>query len=110
MSNPNVGAPHTFAQWFNTSAFTLVPAGQYRGGNESTGSVIGPGYETVDLSVYKNIKIYDSLVSQFRFEAFNAFNHTNFTTINTTLGSNAYGQVTNTGQPRNVQIAVKLNF
>ncbi len=52
---------------------------------------------------------------QFRIEAFNVFNHTNFARIGITLPafgstSSTYGKVTSTRDPRIMQVAVKLNF
>src|SRR5258708_35210056 len=90
---PNAG-PQNFNQGFNTAAFAAVPAGQFRNGSAGRGVVLGPGYSQFDLSLFKNIKMTERVNSQFRFEAFNAFNKTNFTTVNTTFGSSTFGQVT----------------
>ena len=51
-------------------------------------------------------------------EAFNVFNRTNFTEINNIFGTGAYptlplptfGQFTQAGPPRQVQLAVRLGF
>ena len=110
ISNPNSGAPHTIQEWFNTSAFAQVPAGQYRPGNDPASNIRGPGYENWDLSLFKNFKLERSAVMQLRAESFNAFNHTNFSNVNTTLGSSAYGQVTGAGPARVMQLAAKIKF
>ena len=47
---------------------------------------------------------------QFRAEAFNVFNHVNYSGVATTLGQTNYGQVTGTGPARVLQLAVKMNF
>ena len=47
---------------------------------------------------------------QLRAEAYNTFNHTNFTTVQTQLGTSNYGQVTNTGSPRVMQFGAKVQF
>lgn len=109
IGNPNVG-PQTFNSWFNTAAFAAVPAGQFRNGTAGRGVVLGPGYSQFDLSLFKNIKITEQVKSQFRFEAFNAFNQTNFTTVNTTFGSSTFGQVTGARDPRILQLAMKVSF
>ena len=52
------------------------------------------------------------------FEVFNLFNRTNFTDVQNIFGAGAYpgepiptfGQFTQTGVPRQVQLAVKLDF
>ena len=110
VSDPNRKAPHTLTQWFNTSAFAQVPAGQYRPGNDRVGNIAGPGYSDWDLSLFKNFKIYQRLNMQLRGESFNTFNHTNFSGVATTLGLTNYGQVTTAGPARVMQLAAKINF
>jgi len=110
VSNPNMHAPHTQLQWFNTAAFTAVPANQYRPGNSSNGSIIGPGYENWDLSLFKNAHFGAERELQFRFETFNAFNHTNFSAVSTTTSATNYGQVTSAGSARVLQLGAKFNF
>ena len=55
--------------------------------------------------------------TQFRAEFFNAAtNHTNFaqgapvTGLSTSLNSTAYDQILNARDPRNIQLALKVNF
>jgi len=45
-----------------------------------------------------------------RVEAFNVTNTTPFNAPNTTAGSSAFGSITSAGDPRVVQIALKLLF
>jgi hypothetical protein len=110
LSNPNIGAPHTLRQWFNTNAFAPVPPGQYRVGNAGIGDIKGPGYENWDLSLFKNFRLKESLNFQLRGESFNTFNHTNFAGVGTTLGQTNYGQIISTGPARVIQLAAKLMF
>ncbi|HEY7404422.1 MAG TPA: TonB-dependent receptor [Candidatus Angelobacter sp.] len=109
IADPNSG-PKTLTQWFNTAAFAAVPAGQLRNGDAGRGIVLGPGFSQWDLSLFKNVKIAEKVSSQFRFEAFNAFNHTNYTTLNTTFGSSTFGQVTGARDARIVQLGAKISF
>jgi hypothetical protein len=110
IQNPNSGSPHTLKQWFNTSAFALVPAGQYRPGNALPDSILGPGYQSWDLSGFKNIRFERQVNFQLRAEAYNIFNHTNFSGFQATLGSSNYGQITGTGSPRILQLGAKVQF
>jgi hypothetical protein len=110
VSNPNSNAPHTLKEWFNTAAFLNVPAGQYRPGNESMGSIIGPGYEDWDLSLFKNVHLASERDFQIRFESFNALNHVNFNAVSTTNSATNYGQVTSDGSPRVIQLGAKFTF
>lgn len=110
ISNPNSGAPHTVSQWFNTAAFADVPGTQVRPGSEPRGTVRGPGYQIWNFALQKYIKVHESANFQFRAEAFNVFNHTNFFGVGTTLGAATYGKITSTRDPRVLQLGLKFNF
>ncbi len=112
--DPNQNAPHTLAQWFNTSCFADVPKGQVRPGNSARYPIRGPGFQRWDISAIKNFKINERMRLQFRSEFFNIFNHTNFqgvaSTLGTTTGASAFGRITSTRDPRIVQLGLKLYF
>jgi hypothetical protein len=110
IGDPNANAPHTVSQWFNTSAFAFVPTGSNLPGNAPRGAVIGPGDQRWDLSLFKNIRMTESTKLQFRAEAINVFNHTNFNTVSTSRTSGLYGQVLSARDARVMQLALKLNF
>lgn len=113
LSNPNVGAPHTLKQWFNTAAYADVPAGQVRAGNAAATSLIGPGFQQWDTSLFRNIAFTERWHLQIRAESFNVFNHTNPATLNVSGPSSdnaAFGQVTAVRDPRRVQIGAKILF
>jgi outer membrane receptor protein involved in Fe transport len=110
VGNPNKGAPHTVADWYNVSAFADVPANEFRPGNSPRGSILGPGSQRWDLSMLKNIRIVENQSFQFRAEAFNVWNHTNFNNIDTTLDDGTTGQVLGAGEKRILQVALKYNF
>jgi hypothetical protein len=110
VGNPNANAPHTVSQWFNTSAFVLVPAGSNLPGTAPRGAVRGPGDQRWDLSLFKNIRVTESTKLQFRAEAINVFNHTNFNSVSTSRTSGLYGQVLSARDARIMQLALKLNF
>ncbi len=111
VSNPNVGAPHTFNEWFNTAAFpTIYPSTQTTPGNAGVANIIGPGYGSWDLSVYRNVRLEKAVNFQLRAEAYNVFNHTNFSGIQTTTSATNYGQVTAAGPTRSLQLGAKVTF
>jgi len=82
----------------------------------------GPGIENTDLSVFKQFKFSERYSMQFRAEFFNAFNHPNFANPSSNINSSNFGKVTNTispilgadsggpGDPREIQLALKLFF
>jgi hypothetical protein len=108
--DPNNGAPHTVDKWFNTQCFANVPAGQNRVGNAGRGVVNGPPTYRFDLTLTKNIYFGESRRLQLRGEAFNIFNHTNFSSLSTGLTSSIFGSVTATRDPRVIQLGAKFYF
>ena len=111
VGNPNSGAPHTVAEFFNTAAFVPTPVGANRPGNSGRGVVTGPNFQRWDLSLFKNIKLHgESTYLQFRAEAFNVFNHTNFNGLSTNITSASFGAVTSANDPRLLQLGLKLYF
>jgi hypothetical protein len=106
-------------QYFNPAAFAKPAAGTF--GNLGRDVLYGPGFGSVDFSVFKKIPITERIAGQFRVEIFNLFNRTNWANPTTTLTSATFGELTQTkngasapglgfGEPRNVQLAFKLTF
>jgi hypothetical protein len=108
--DPNANAPHSFLQWYNTACFANPPAGVNRVGNAGRNTILGPSTTRFDATLAKSINFSESTSVQLRWEVFNIFNHTNFTTLglNNTLSS--YGTVTGVRDPRNMQLGVKFLF
>jgi len=100
----------TILRWFDTTAFTQPPA--YSLGNVSRTLPDVRGYNTrnFDLSVFKVLTLTERVKLQIRGEAFNAFNRTRFGNPNTAFGSPNFGRITSAGDPRQIQLAMKLNF
>lgn len=73
-------------------------------------AIRGTGRTNLDLALGKSTQIFENLKMELRLEAFNVFNHTEFTNPNTNLYSPQFGQVTNTYAPRIVQVALRIAF
>jgi hypothetical protein len=93
--------------FFNSSCFA-GPADRFGTAGRST--VIGPGTNVVDLAVFKNIRIRESINLQFRSEFFNAFNHPNWNQPGRDLGGSNFGIATSARDPRIIQFGLKLLF
>lgn len=106
-------------QYFNTAAFALPLKGTF--GNLGRNVLIGPGLATFDVSAHKNIPLKmlgDSGKLQLRMEAFNLFNHTNFSlparvvfngASATELPIGTAGRITSTTtSARQIQLALRL--
>lgn len=71
-----------------------------------------PRVNTADVSLDKNWQIHGDYKLQFRWDMFNAFNHTSFGEPNTDPTSASFGQITSIGSvaPRVMQAALRLSF
>jgi hypothetical protein len=129
VGNPELGAPHSLAQWFNASAYAcygtagdpLLKCTPYTGqtniGTARPGSARGPGFWRTDIGLFKNIRFSERFTGQLRLETFNTFNHTNpiqpggpggSGSANITSGVfdlSQYGR-----DPRLLQLGMKVNF
>jgi hypothetical protein len=101
----------TITRFFDTTAFAPQASGTL--GSAQRNTLTAPSYRHIDISLFKTFSIVERLNAQFRAEAFNVLNMTNFGTPNLTLGNSNFGTVTTTNNnytPRLVQLALKLNF
>ncbi|HWB86357.1 MAG TPA: TonB-dependent receptor [Bryobacteraceae bacterium] len=81
-------------EFFDPTVFAVPAVGTF--GNAPRVVFRGPGINNFDMSIFKNIPIHERARLQFRFEAYNAFNHTQFSGVNTSAQFNtATGQMTN---------------
>ena len=111
IGDPNSGAPHTIASWFNAAALVAPAATQTTETTERPGAIRGPGFWRTDLSLFKNIKFTERFTGQFRWETFNTFNHTNpICCGSTNMISSLYNTIASTRDPRIIQLGMKLNF
>jgi hypothetical protein len=111
--NPNLShGDKSFSHQFNTAAFSVPP--QNVRGDSGFGSVRGPGQNRADISLAKTFPLYESIHLELRADAFNAFNHTNWSGVNTTYPSGntqfPFGQVNGANEARIVQCAAKVVF
>ncbi|HSR08827.1 MAG TPA: hypothetical protein VLM42_16910, partial [Bryobacteraceae bacterium] len=101
-------------QWFNPNAFLRPAAGTW--GNLGRGVYSGPGLANVDVSLFKTTAIGEKANLQFRAEAFNLLNHTNYGTPNAVVFSgvninSSAGLITSTATfSRQIQLGLKLIF
>lgn len=111
VSNPNTGGKQTAKNWFNTSAFALQSAGTF--GTSGRNTVRGPHYVDVDTAVSRDFPIGERTTAQLRVEGFNVLNHPNLYNPNGTsvqFGTQAFGTITNSYAPRQLQAALKFVF
>ena len=84
----------TFSHNFNTSAFGAPEVGT--AGNAAKDLIRGPGMNNWNISLFKNVPLgSDRWKLQFRTEAYNTFNHTQFRDLDTTARFDPQGRQTN---------------
>lgn len=102
ISNPDAG------RWFNPDAF--VAPGPYLFGSSGIGILDGPSSHVANIGLMKKFPFGEQRYVQFRWEAFNAFNHANLDRPNTTIGQSTTGQIFSAGEARIMQLALKVVF
>ena len=80
-------------------------------GNASRNSVRGYPFYQLDIGMHKQFPIWKERTRlEFRAEAFNLFNQTNFQAPNSNVSSSAFGSITSTFPARQLQLAAKILF
>jgi hypothetical protein len=98
----------TVAEWFNTAAFVVPPAGQF--GDAGRDTIIGPGSVLFDMALTKVIPVAESRMLEVRAQATNIFNTPQFTAIDTTVNSPSFGRVVAAGPMRTMQLVMRFRF
>lgn len=96
------------SHWFNTAAF--APAANWTTGNAPRyfSDLRAPNYYNWDLSIQKYIPIWKEVLrAQFRVDMYNALNHTNYYSPNTTIGA-GFGTIGAAWTPRQMQAVFKV--
>jgi hypothetical protein len=96
------------SRWFNTGAFSNAPV--FTLGNATRNPVRGPAYRNLDLALLRRVAVTRTLQLECRAEVFNVMNTPPLGPPNGSFGSAAFGTITTAGDPRVVQLAVKLLF
>ena len=108
--NPSV------SRWFDVSAFPQIPLGGFGFGNSGRNILDAPGLIAINLALYRNVTIHEKSTLQFRWEVFNALNHTNFTPSAAGTDPVVYvnapnaGTLTQAGPSRQMQVALRCSF
>ncbi|MCA1601983.1 MAG: TonB-dependent receptor [Acidobacteria bacterium] len=125
LSLADLGAPFTHVdprasdnRAFNANAFAAFgapdAAGNFtairRGSSSFNQFRLKNGQNNLDAILSKNTKITETTSLELRFEAFNALNHTQFTTVNLNLSSASFGRFTDARESRVIQLGARFQF
>jgi hypothetical protein len=106
VGDANASITPTIAKWFNTQAFRQPAAGFL--GNSGRGILNLPGLNNWDTGLFKNFRFTEQLSLQFRFESFNAWNHTQWNGPVRNIADVRFGQVISARDARINQLGLKL--
>jgi len=100
----------SLSEWFNPAAFTAPP--NYTYGTSAYNMLWGPRYQDWDMSLAKDTMWMERLNLQLRMDAFNVFNHPNFSNPNAAISNpKTVGTITSqNGESRTIEFAAKLSF
>ncbi len=96
---------------FSTASFPEEALGQL--GNAKRRVFYGPGIENFDLAVQKNVPLSEAKSLEFRVEAFNAFNHSQFygpASVDGQVEDPHFGATVSSAAPRLLQLVGKFDF
>jgi hypothetical protein len=110
VGDPNTGTKGRIG-FFNPAAFAQPARGEF--GNSARNAAAGPGTNNWDISIFKNfpgVLGKESTSLQFRTEFYNAFNHTQWTSLRSQFASTGFGNATAARDARSIQLGLKLYF
>jgi hypothetical protein len=114
----SISYPKKISEWFDPSAFSapVCATGPDCWGNLGHDALRGPGRDNWNMSLFKNFNFNERSRLEFRVDAFNVFNHTQWVGndnqggIDTNLGDDSFGAVSSAYDPRILQLGLKLVF
>ncbi len=104
--------PDAFKIYNNPSTPGFDLARDFRRGTSGRNQFrLGNGINNWDLILSKKTQLWSERTGlELRFEAFNAFNHTQFTTVDLNLLSSSFGKFTSARESRVIQLGARFSF
>ncbi len=96
---------------FDANQFSLPALGTM--GNARRRFFSGPGMESLDATVSRDVRMGDDRVIELRVEAFNVLNHAQFfgaSAVEGNISSGSFGQAVSAMPPRLMQLALRYKF
>jgi hypothetical protein len=97
----------------NQEATTVNPATlvhQFTYGSFGRNGLRGPSAFNTNLSLSKIFRAGEKVTMEVRADGFNLFNNVEFSNPDTNIGDPSFGQISNTADPRILQVALHLKF
>ena len=97
-------------EWFDTTAYGIAAAYTTGTGNRVEPDLRGSSYGNWDMALTRKQQFGEGINLALRFEAFNTFNNRNLANLDGGVTDGTFGQITSSGQARNLQIGARLSF
>ena len=88
----------------------LATPAAFKYGNAGRSIIEGPGYFNIDLSLQRSFRITEGSRIEFRFDTFNATNHTNFLLPGNNFGTSNFGVIGSALEARDLQFGLKFYY
>jgi hypothetical protein len=95
-------------EWFNPAAFQVTKPDIL--GNTPRAALYGPGQNVWDVSLMRDIPLWEHTAFTVRVDAHNVFNHPQFDGLGTTITSSNFGQATGADDPRMLLLVGRFRF
>jgi len=108
--DPNIKRTNftTSAVWFNKAAFAAPAPGTF--GVQPRNALRNPANWEANLSVHRTFPVAERQRLEFRWEAFNVFNHPNLDAANNNPTQGSFGLVTSKTGNRTMQVILQYVF
>ncbi|MGA2983190.1 MAG: hypothetical protein ABSG32_05215 [Terriglobia bacterium] len=112
--SPHVSNPGP-SEWYNPAAFDQPPDFTTGNGSHTTSGLLGPGYNSMDVSLGKRLPIGGERAFEFSATALNVLNHANWNYPDTMIGSASEpnvdaGRIIGSHGGRVIQLGLKFSF
>jgi hypothetical protein len=102
------GSAQTIANYFNRDCVSVPTNPSQPFGNAQRNTVRGPIFWQLDTALAKTFALGGPAKFEFRLEAFNLLNRTNFRAPSGVRSAGAFGTITSTHDPRQLQLGFKF--
>jgi outer membrane receptor protein involved in Fe transport len=100
----------TVDQWFDRTAFPIVPLGSYRWGTSGRNILDGPGTIQVNMGLSRKIRFDETRALQLRVDSLNLPNHPNFNLPENRVDILSGGTISRAKGNRSLTLGARLEF
>lgn len=110
LHDPHLKSGQDPLHWFDTTAYGIPASFTVGTGNRIEPDLRGPLYGNWDLGLIRRQNFEKDVTLELRIEGVNIFNNRNLNSPNGGVTGGTFGQITGSGQARNLQAGARLSF